>query len=180
MTKSLGVHPGIRRVEREGRGGRGGKERRKQSNSLSNQISEEVNRDADIEQGEKEVEKAASHYVCVREQFFHDEVVVNLPGQLSPLLHRLQLLVAFYLKKENEENCLKCHRQKQGHQHNKETRPKLHVRVNKMKRPLGKKNDSKIRSKWMKFDGSSPQPEKYAGSNDQKGSRGETVSKELE
>jgi hypothetical protein len=32
----------------------------------------------------------------------------------------------------------------------------------------------------MKFDGSSSQREKYAGSNDQKGSRGETVSKELE
>ena len=32
----------------------------------------------------------------------------------------------------------------------------------------------------MKFDGSSPQREKYAGSNDQKGSRGETVSNQLE
>lgn len=42
--------------------------------------------------------KCRVYYVRMGEQFLHDKVVVNLPGQLSPLFHRLQLLVAFNLR----------------------------------------------------------------------------------
>ena len=37
------------------------------------------------------------------EQFLHDEVVVNFPSQLSPLLHRFQFLVTFNLQGMREQ-----------------------------------------------------------------------------
>ena len=34
------------------------------------------------------------------EQLFHDEVVVNLPGQFAPFLHRFEFFEAFDLRNE--------------------------------------------------------------------------------
>lgn len=41
--------------------------------------------------------------MCVRQHFFHNKIVVNVPGLLPPLVVALCLFVGFDLKAEEEE-----------------------------------------------------------------------------